>query len=456
MQTHSSTFDWRSDKIVNISEWREQLDQLLALLISWASSPPLYVQLGLILVSIIIAFSLAAFLKKISPVLSHPPESGPWLPLKKMINRVGYFLAPLLIILFLGISVELSEITMQQSWLVRLGQSLAIVFLFYSVMVQFVTNPYLEFIFKCFLVPILVLQVFGWLDNVTAYLETLDLEIGNIRVSAYGLARAIVFGSILFWLGRLSNKAGQQIIRRQERLDIGTREIFAQLFQVLLLTFFFVMLLQIMGINLTALTVFGGALGVGLGFGLQSIASNFISGLIILLDGSLKVGDYIELDDGRLGTIVKMNIRSTLLETHSGKDIMVPNEQFITTRFVNWTHNNPKQRYSIEFQVAYKTDIPRMLDIIKEVVRSHPQVLNEPDTPIEELADAEISGFGDSGINILVEFWMEGIDDGVNRVGADLLLMIWQALRDNNIEIPFPQREVKILNPGKDCPAESI
>ncbi|MBT8353460.1 MAG: mechanosensitive ion channel [Desulfofustis sp.] len=436
---------------MNTSEWREQLDQLIALLISWVSSPILYAQLGLILVSIVIAFSLAAILKKLSPVLSHPPESGPWLPLKKQVNRLGYFLSPLLIITFLGISVELSEITLQQSLLVRLGQSLAIVFLFYSVMVRFVTNPYLEFIFKWFVVPILVLQVFGWLDNVTSYLETFDFEVGNIRVSAYGLARAIVFGSILFWLGRLSNKVGQQLIRRQERLDIGTREVFAQLFQVFLLTFFFILLLQIMGINLTALTVFGGALGVGLGFGLQAIASNFISGLIILLDGSLKVGDFIELDDGRSGTIVKMNIRSTMVETYSGKDIMVPNEQFITTRFVNWTHNNPKQRYSIEFQVAYKTDIPRMLDIIKEVVRSHPQVINEPETPIEELADAEISGFGESGVDILVEFWMEGIDDGVNRVGADLLLLIWQALRDNDIEIPFPQREVKILNSGKDC-----
>ncbi len=435
---------------MNVLAWREKLDQLLDLFTSWARSPQLYSQLGLILMSIAIAFSLAAILKKLSPVLSHPPESGPWLPLKKMANRLADFLFPLLIILFLGISIELSEITLQQSWLVRLGQSLAIVFLFYSVMVRIVTNPFLEFILKWFIIPILVLQVLGWLDNVTAYLDTFDFEIGNIRVSAYGLARAVVFGSILFWLGRLSNKAGQQMIRRQERLDKGTREVFAQLFQVFLLAFFFILLLQIMGINLTALTVFGGALGVGLGFGLQSIASNFISGIIILIDGSLKVGDFIELDDGQSGTIVKMNIRSTLLETYTGKDIMVPNEQFITTRFVNWTHNNQKQRYSIEFQVAYKTDIPRMLDIIKEVIRSHPQVLNEPGTPVEELADAEISGFGDSGINILVEFWMEGIDDGVNRVGADLLLMIWQALRDNNIEIPFPQREVKILNPGKE------
>lgn len=422
-----------------------QLDKFLSVISQWASGPQLYVQLGLVLLAVIIAYSLAAILKKFSPVLAKPPESGPWLPLKKSVNRLGYFLPPLLIILFLGITVELSELAVQQSWFARLCQSLAIIFLFYSIIVRFITNPFLEFIFKWFIVPIAVLQVFGWLDNVTTYMDTLDLEVGNIRLSAYGLARAVVFGSILFWLGRLSNNAGQQIIRRQERLDAGTREVFAKLFQVFLFTFLFILLLQIMGINLTTLAVFGGALGVGLGFGLQAIASNFISGMIILLDGSLKVGDFIELDDGQAGTIVKMNMRSTLLETYTGKDIMVPNEQFITTRFVNWTHNNMKQRYSIEFQVAYKTDIPKMLDIVKEVVRSHPQVINEPNTPIEELADAEIAGFGDSGIDILVEFWMEGIDDGVNRVGADLLLMIWQALRDNDIEIPFPQREVKIL-----------
>ncbi len=435
--------------MVDLATLETYFDQFLAFLLEWTSGPQLYVQLGFMCLAILIAYALAAILKKFSPVLAHPPVSGPWLPFKKFVNNIGFFLAPLLIILFLGIAVKLSEITVQHSWLARLGQSLAIIFLFYTIIVHYIKNPLLEFIFKWFIVPIAVLFAFGWLDDVTGYLDRFDLEVGNIRISAYGLARAVVFGSLLFWLGRLSNNAGQQIIRRQVRLDIGTREVFAQLFQVFLFAFLFILLLQIMGINLTALTVFGGALGVGLGFGLQAIASNFISGLIIIMDGSLKVGDYIELDDGQSGTIVKMNMRSTLLETYTGKDIMVPNEQFITTRFVNWTHNNRKQRYSIEFQVAYKTDIPKMLNIIKEVVRSHPQVINEPDTPIEELADAEISGFGESGVDILVEFWMEGIDDGVNRVGADLLLMIWQALRDNDIEIPFPQREVRILGHSK-------
>jgi small-conductance mechanosensitive channel len=288
--------------------------------------------------------------------------------------------------------------------------------------------------------------VFDWLDEVVHYLETISLQIGNFKISAYGVARVLIFGSVLFWLGRISNNAGQQIIRNQHDLDAGTREVFAKLFQVTLFVVVFLMLLQIMGINLTALAVFGGAVGVGLGFGLQSIASNFISGIIILMDRSLSVGDFIEMEDGRAGTIRELKMRSTTLETFDGKDIMVPNEQFITTSFTNWTHKNKKQRYSLNFQVAYKTDLHKLFELVREVVTSHPQVISGDDIPIEERPDAELQGFADSGIDILVEFWMEGIDDGPNRVGADLLLMIWDTLKQNGIEIPFPQREIKILN----------
>ena len=207
----------------------------------------------------------------------------------------------------------------------------------------------------------------------------------------------------------------------------------------------FLLLLNVMGIDLTALAVFGGALGVGLGFGLQQIASNFISGIIILLDRTITIGDFIELEDGRSGTLRELTMRSATLETYDGKDIMVPNERFITTAFVNWTHNNQKQRYPLHFQVAYDTDLDKMFEIVREVVASHPKVISGDDIPISERPDAEIEGFGDSGIDILVEFWMEGIDDGDHRVGGDLLLMIWTALKANGIQIPFPQREVRVL-----------
>jgi small-conductance mechanosensitive channel len=240
-----------------------------------------------------------------------------------------------------------------------------------------------------------------------------------------------------------------RIIRNRTALDVSTREVIAKLFEIGIFVLMLMLLLNVVGIDLTALAVFGGALGVGLGFGLQQIASNFVSGIIILLDRTITIGDYIELEDGRAGTLRELTMRSATLETYDGKDIMVPNEKFITTTFVNWTHNNQKQRYSLHFQVAYDTDLEPMFEIVRDTVMSHPMVITGDDLPIAERADAEIESFGDSGINILVEFWMEGIDDGNNRVGADLLMMIWTALRANDIHIPFPQREVRVLGDVK-------
>jgi len=265
--------------------------------------------------------------------------------------------------------------------------------------------------------------------------------VGNIRLSVYAIARAVVFGSILFWLGKISNKAGQEAIRNRESLDVRSQEVFSKLFEIALFLVVFFLLLQVVGINLTTLAVFGGALGVGLGFGLQQIASNFISGIIILLDGSLTVGDYIELDDGRRGHLVALNMRSSAIETFEGKEIVVPNEQFITTAFTNWTRKNPLQRYTVEFSVSYHSDIPSIPALILEAVKKHPQILEVPEPP-----DCEIIKFGDSGVDFHVEYWMDGIDDGRNRVDSDLMLIIWNTLKENNISMPFPQREVRILS----------
>ena len=432
---------------------KQQISQLIEKFFDWASSPIFYSQIGLIVCVVILAYSTAYSLKKHAPLLKTPPTEGGLKFLRNGIYQIRDLLFPLFIVFFLAISVDISDYFLKQSWLVRVFEGLAVILLIYSILSRFITHPIVNSLLKWIAIPIAILQVFGLLDNVVSYLESLAIEIGNIKISAYGIVRVLIFGAVLFWLGRISNRAGQKVIRQQQTLDIGTREIFAKLYQVALFFVIFLLLLQVMGINITALAVFGGALGVGLGFGLQSIASNFISGIILLLDRSLAVGDYIQLEDGRAGVIREMNMRSTLLETYDGKDIMVPNEQFITTSFTNWTHKNKKQRYSLEFQVAYSTDLHKLFAVLREVVSSHPKVLSGPDIPIEEKADAEIKGFGDSGVDILVEFWMEGIDDGENRVGGDLLLMIWDALKQNDIEIPFPQREVKILNEVEKAPA---
>ncbi|MGQ0700823.1 MAG: mechanosensitive ion channel family protein [Panacagrimonas sp.] len=442
-----SGHEFRGRSMVDMASFKARFGQLFSSLLDWLGSPQFYAQVALAILAVVVAYSTAGALRRHSSLLSTEPATGAWLPLRRGIYRGRDLLFPLLTLLALGIAVAVSAAAVGQSWLVRVCQSLAVVFLLYSAITRFVRDPLIQALVKWIAIPVAVLYVFGWLDDVTAQLESVDAEIGNIRISAYGLIRVLIFGSILFWLGRVSNNAGQRVIRKQETIARSTREVLAKLFEVGLFVVVFLLLLQIMGINLTALAVFGGAVGVGLGFGLQAIASNFISGIILLLDRSLTVGDYVELENGQAGTIRELNMRSTVLETFDGKDIVVPNEKFITAQFINWTHKNTRQRYSLEFQVAYKTDIPKMLDLVKQTVRSHPQVVDGPDVPVEEQADAEIKGFGESGVDILVEFWMNEIDDGKNHVVADLLLMIWQAFRDNDVEMPFPQREVRILSP---------
>jgi small-conductance mechanosensitive channel len=295
-------------------------------------------------------------------------------------------------------------------------------------------------------VPVGILFVFGWLDDLGAYLETISIvSLGRIQLSLNDVLRTVIFGGLLFWLGALSNSAGKNVIRTRQNWNVGTRELAAKLFEITVFFIIFLLLLGIMGIDLTALAVFGGALGIGLGFGLQQIASNFISGIIILLDRSITPGDFVELEDGRSGWLRELNMRFGILETYDGKDIMVPNELFITSSYTNWTHKDRRQRYPLNFQVAYSTDLDLLFEKVREICRAHPQVLSDPDLPIEYQPDAEIAGFGESGIDILCEFWMNGIDDGANRVGADLLHSIWRMIQEEGMSIPFPQREVRIL-----------
>ncbi len=410
-----------------------------------SSSSSTYLQLGIVAFALLIAWVLSASMATHVRIFRTDPMPGPLQAVLKFIRDAKPLLWPLLTVVALGIAVPISNAVAGQVWLAQAAQGVAMVILLYNVADHFIRNEAVIAIIKWIGVPVAILYALGFHDDVIAQLDSTAFQLGNIRVTAYGILRTLVFGVILFWMGRASNDTGKRVIRGQKKLDVGTQEVLAKLFEIAIFVAVFLILVNIMGIDLTALAVFGGALGVGLGFGLQQIASNFISGLIILLDRSVTVGDFIELEDGRSGTLRELTMRSATLESFDGKDIMVPNEKFITTSFVNWTHNNKKQRYPLTFQVAYSTDLEKLFPIVVDIVASHPKVLSGEDVPLAERPDAEIQSFDDSGITILVEFWIEGIDDGDNRVGGDLNMMIWTALKANGIEIPFPQREVRIL-----------
>ncbi len=419
-------------------------DEYRAIVTAWLSSPQFYIQLAAIGAAVALAVLGASFLR--SRTSAHVgPSRGPWRAFRLFLRRIQGLFLPILAVLLLGIAVDISMAMVERSWLIRVAQSLAVVFLLYSIITRFIDDWLITSLLKWIGIPLATLYVFGWLDDLTLYLDGIGIRVGNLNLSAYAIGRTVFFGIILFWLGRISSSTGKRAIRKNPQLDVGTREVAAKLFEVALFLLIAIVLLQVMGVSLTALAVFGGAFGIGLGLGLQQIAANFISGIIILLDRSITIDDYIELEDGRAGVLRELNMRYATLETYDGKDIMVPNETFITTAFTNWTHKDPRQRYNLDFSVAYKTDIPAMLAMVREVVASHPQVLQPPDVPEYDAPDAEIKSFGESGIDIEVEFWIKGVDEGPNGVGADLRLMIWMALKEHGIEMPFPQREVTIL-----------
>lgn len=408
-----------------------------------------YVQMLVIATIYALAYGLSVVIRKKIGLTNSVPAEGVH-PLRKLAYRVGAVLFPIIAIVLLQISTKAGAKLAYSPWLIETALDIALLLFFNSLIQVFVVNRRAATLFRLIGLPILLLHLLNLLPSVVESLEEVSLTAGNVSISVYGILRVLIFGSFLFWLGRASNTFGKSVIRNHASLDVPTKEVFSKLYEVALFCIVALLLLNVMGVNLTTLAVFGGAVGVGLGLGLQSIASNFISGIIILLDRSLTTGDFVELEDGQKGFVREFKMRYAVLETYDGKDILVPNEKFISSLLVNWTHKDPKQRYRVDFSVPYSTDVRSMVELIKEAVAEHPSVICGPDVPFEERPDCEIDSFGDSGINMFVEFWMFGIDDGKNRVGGDLMLTILETLKENGIEIPFPQREVRILNPEQN------
>lgn len=415
--------------------------EIIDKLIGWLSSPQFYAQIGAIVAAIFIAAFLSRILKRrVNWFVNAPSEGDRWFKVRTYIFAASDLLYPALCYILLGIAASIALAAVGANWLVLIARGIAVIYLLYKAINRFISNPMLRTALLYIGIPIATLSVFNYLDTTIEFLDGVSFQAGNIRLSAYFIIKAAIAGAFFFWLGSISNRSGQTAIRNQAALDRPTQELFAKIFQILLFAGIFILLMQVLGLDLTALAVLGGAIGVGIGFGLQQIASNFISGIILLIERSLTVGDFIELDDGRSGTMKELNMRSATLETFDGKEIMVPNEKFITDIFINWTRDDPRQRYEVDFTVAYDTDIEKVPDLIVKAALEHPGVLDDP-----ELPDCELRGFGDSGVRFGLEFWIEGVDDGKNKISSDVLFIIWRVLKENNIKIPFPQREVRVV-----------
>jgi len=236
---------------MDISSIQTQISVALAKVTEWLVSPQFYAQCALILIAVLLAYTLGKWLLKNSSLLKQAPPGHSAFSIRQWLYRCRHLIIPVFCILTLAISAAISMAIVQTSWLVRIAQGIAVVVMCHCIISQLITSPFLKVFFKWTLIPLAVLHVFGWLTPTVEYLDSIAVSIGNIEFSAYGILRTLFFGFILFWIGRVSNNFGQQLIRQREELDIGTREIFAKLFEIFLLIIIFFILPRILSLGLS-------------------------------------------------------------------------------------------------------------------------------------------------------------------------------------------------------------
>lgn len=436
----------------NADEVKVLLEKILKKILSLLTSMKFLAQLAAVIGAFILAPIISAFIKSVIPVFREAPAKD-----AKLRALRGYAFqtrnllrAVSLVALLAGSAAVLAALpTFGAVWLVKLAQGLAVVFLLYKAIKQFIPNPLFEKVAIYTLIPVGLMMVFGFFDNFKDLLNGTELmRMGGEPITLMTVLLLVLFGSLFTKIGNMVNARGQSAIREQDSLEGPTREVVAKIFQILLFVITFVLVLGAAKVPLSGLVVIFSALSLGIGLGLQPIAANFVSGLIILFDRSVKVGDFVVLPDGQEGVVDAINMRSTIVETYDGKDVMVPNTKFTEDVYENWTHKDPRQRYEVYFSVSYDTDIDRLEGILIPEVLKHHQVLTDPEMP-----DLELRDFGENGINFAIEFWCDGVDDGVNKFTSDLNYIVWRTLKKHGISMPLPQREVRMLS---DAPVPRV
>ncbi len=276
-------------------------------------------------------------------------------------------------------------------------------------------------------------------ESVTRVLDRAAISFGDFRLSALTVLNALIVTGLLVTGARLLSQLISARLARNEDISPTVRVLTAKLLQVVLFSMAIIIGLKAAGFDLTGLAVFSGAVGVGLGFGLQKVVSNLVSGIIILLDRSIKPGDVISLGD-TFGWIEELGARYVSVVTRDGREYLIPNEDLVTGQVVNWSHTNNFVRLDLPFGTSYHDDPHQVSAIAINAALGVGRVLSDR-KPV-----CWVTGFGDSSVNYVLRFWIGDATGGLTNVRGQVFLALWDAFKEHGISIPFPQREVRFLN----------
>ena len=281
------------------------------------------------------------------------------------------------------------------------------------------------------------LNILGLLDPTTAMLDRAAVTLGGLRISLLTVIQAALSLAVLLWMATAAGRLLERRVTALPNLTPSLQVLIVKLLKIVLAVIAVVVALRTVGIDLTAFAVFTGAVGVGIGFGLQKAVSNFISGLSILIDKSIKPGDVISVGD-TYGWVNSLGTRYVSVVTRDATEYLIPNEQLITDQVINWSYSAANVRLKLPVGISYSADVRQAIALCQEAASETPRVLNDPEPA------CLLAGFGGDGINLELRIWINDPRNGVSNVKSEVFLRIWDKFQAQGIELPFPQRELHL------------
>jgi small-conductance mechanosensitive channel len=293
---------------------------------------------------------------------------------------------------------------------------------------------------------IAALNILELLDPALALLDGIAVNLGQVRLTALSIIEGLFYLVLLLWLANIAANLLERRISKLPNLTPSMQVLFSKLLKILLVIIAVFVAINSVGIDLTALAVFGGALGVGIGFGLQKIVSNFISGIILLMDRSIKPGDTIGVA-GTYGWIQSLGARYVSVVTRDGIEHLIPNEELIVTRVENWSFSGKRVRLRVPLGISYESDVRQAIALCIEAAEAEDRVAANPKP------NCLLRGFGDSSVDLEIRFWIHDPEEGVSNIKSAVLLRVWDLFHEHGIEIPYPQRDLHLRSVAPDAKA---
>jgi small-conductance mechanosensitive channel len=401
------------------------------------TSGNLLLQLALIVLAAVVAMLAALLIRRRVDLTT---LTAKWPALARQFAR--HVMANLGTIIFLVVAALMHAAMLALTWpsrsyFIGVAASLATAWVVIVLVAGLIRNQFVYRLVSVSAWTIAALSILGLLQPAMNALDSVGVVIGGLRITPLLVIKTTVLLLLALWAAIAASDFLEKRVRHSADLTPSIQVLIGKLIRLLLITFAILAVLSTVGIDFSALAFFSGAVGVGLGFGLQKIVSNLVSGIILLADKSIKPGDVITVGDS-FGWVGSMGARYTSVVTRDGREFLIPNEDFVTQRVINWSYSNDEVRLDVDFGVSYAADPHKVIALALEAIHSIPRILPSP-KPV-----CHLKAFGNSSVDFVLRFWIRDPVDGITNVRGLVLLALWDVFKREGIEIPFPQRD---LNP---------